>query len=183
MQTVKSVKRGSINTKTIALTAMFAALVTVTTAFIKLPAPLGYAHAGDSMVYLAACALPFPLGFIAAGIGGALADLISGYAVFALPTAIIKALNVLPFLLVRLYLSKKQRDDRLLRIPTALALIPTSLITVGGYFLANMMLFDRAYAVTETPFNLVQSAVGAALFIALALALDAIKFKQKLKLN
>ena len=57
------------------------------------------------------------------------------------------------------------------------------MITVGGYFLANMMLFDRAYAVTETPFNLVQSAVGAALFIALALALDAIKFKQKLKLN
>ena len=183
MQTVNSAKNRLINTKSLALAAMFAALVTVTTAFIKIPAPLGYAHAGDSMVYLAACALPSPLGFIAAAIGGALADLISGYAVFSVPTAIIKALNVLPFVLARVWLSKRQRDDKILRLPTLLALLPTSFITVGGYFVVNTLLFNQAYAVTETPFNLVQSAVGAVLFIALALALDAIRFKQKLKLG
>ncbi len=54
---------------------------------------------------------------------------------------------------------------------------------MGGYFVVNTLLFNQAYAVTETPFNLVQSAVGAVLFIALAMALDAIRFKQKLKLG
>ena len=33
---------------------MLAALIVVTTAYIKVPAPLGYTHVGDSMVYLAA---------------------------------------------------------------------------------------------------------------------------------
>ena len=105
----KSVKERRVSVKTLALTAMFAALVTVSTAFIKVPAPLGYAHAGDAIVYLAACLLPPPFGFFAAGIGGATADLLSGYAVFALPTAIIKSLNVLPFFLARIFLKKKQK--------------------------------------------------------------------------
>ena len=84
-------------TKTLlaALTAMFAALIIVTTAYLKIPAPLGYVHIGDSMVYLAASILPGPFGFIAAALGGALADLLAGYPQWAFPTAIIKALNVL----------------------------------------------------------------------------------------
>ena len=178
--TAKTISKPKYNSKTLALTAMFAALVTVTTAFIKIPAPLGYAHAGDSVIYLAACALPSPLGFIAAAIGGALADLISGYAVWSIPTAIIKALNVLPFVLVRIFLKSKNKDDKILRLGTILALIPTTAVTIGGYFIANQPLYDTSAAVAEIPFNLVQSAVGAALFIALGLALDAVRFKQRL---
>ena len=67
------------NVHSLAITAMFAALITVTTAFIKIPAPLGYVHAGDSMIYLAASVLPEPLGFLAAAVGGGLADLLAGY--------------------------------------------------------------------------------------------------------
>ena len=79
MQNVKTIKTTSATTKTIAMSAMFAALVTVTTAFIKIPTPVGgYVHPGDSMVYLAASVLPGPFGLIAAAVGGALADLISG---------------------------------------------------------------------------------------------------------
>ena len=178
--TATTISKPKYNSKTLALTAMFAALVTVTTAFIKIPAPLGYAHAGDSVIYLAACALPSPLGFIAAAIGGALADLISGYAVWSIPTAIIKALNVLPFVLVRIFLKSKNKDDKILRLGTILALIPTTAVTIGGYFIANQLLYDTSAAVAEIPFNLVQSAVGAALFIALGLALDAVRFKQRL---
>ena len=47
---------------------MLAALVVVTTAYIKVPAPLGYTHIGDSMVYLSAVLLPGPYGFLAASI-------------------------------------------------------------------------------------------------------------------
>ena len=93
--TAKTVSKtdSKYNVKLIAITAMCAALVTVTTAFIKIPSPLGYSHAGDSMIYLAASILPGPFGIIASSIGGALADLISGYPHWAIPTAIIKALN------------------------------------------------------------------------------------------
>ena len=107
MQTLKAkAEKTKFSGKAMALTAMFAALIAVTTAFIKIPAPLGYAHAGDSMVYLAACVLPAPFNFIAAAIGGATADLLAGYAVWAIPSAIIKALNVLPFFIVRIILKR-----------------------------------------------------------------------------
>ena len=49
--------------KKITLTAMFAALVAVMTAFIKVPTGIneGYLHFGDSMIYLAGCLLgPMP---------------------------------------------------------------------------------------------------------------------------
>ena len=157
MQTVKTIKKNKIDVKKLALSAMFAALITVATAFIKIPAPLGYAHAGDSMVFLAASVLPAPLSFIAAAVGGALADLLSGYAVWALPTALIKALNVLPFFLARIILS----------------------VTVGGYYLANLLLYDQNAALAEIPFNIMQSLVGAVLFAALGAALDAIGLKRK----
>lgn len=102
--TAKTVSKtdSKYNVKLIAITAMCAALVTVTTAFIKIPSPLGYSHAGDSMIYLAASILPGPFGIIASSIGGALADLISGYPHWAIPTAIIKAVNAVPFVLCRM---------------------------------------------------------------------------------
>lgn len=58
MQSSKVKQKSNANVKLIAVTAMFAALVTVTTAFIKIPTPLGYSHAGDSMIYLGASILP-----------------------------------------------------------------------------------------------------------------------------
>ena len=66
MSNLSKNRADSEHIKYAAITAMFAALITVTTAYIKIPAPLGYAHAGDSMIYLAASVLPGPLGFAAA---------------------------------------------------------------------------------------------------------------------
>lgn len=179
MQTVKTIRKNKIDVKKLALSAMFAALITVATAFIKIPAPLGYAHAGDSMVFLAASVLPAPLSFIAAAVGGALADLLSGYAVWALPTALIKALNVLPFFLARIILSKKNKDDRILRLAIIPAVLGSMAVTVGGYYLANLLLYDQNAALAEIPFNIMQSLVGAVLFAALGAALDAIGLKRK----
>ena len=63
-----SKSKSKINVKLIAITAMCAALVTVTTAFIKIPSMFGYSHAGDSMIYLAASILPGPYGIIASSL-------------------------------------------------------------------------------------------------------------------
>ena len=110
--TAKTVSKtdSKFNVKLIAITAMCAALITVTTAFIKIPSPLGYSHAGDSMIYLAASILPGPFGIIASSIGGALADLISGYPHWAIPTAIIKAVNAVPFVLCRMAMKKRGKE-------------------------------------------------------------------------
>ncbi len=178
MQTLKTADKKRLNTKMLALGAVFAALITVATAFIRIPAPLGYAHAGDSMVFLTASVLPAPLSFIAAAIGGALADLLSGAAVWAIPTAIIKALNVLPFFIVRKILSKKNKDGKILHISVVISLIISSAITVAGYFAAECVLYDFSAAAAEIPFNIMQSVIGAVLFTALGLALDAVRFKQ-----
>ena len=101
------------NTKVMAMSAMFTALITVATAFIKVPHPFGYTHAGDVFVYLSACNLPTPYGIIASALGGGLADLISGYPQWILPTMIIKALNAVPFVLCRYFLKKGNKDIKI----------------------------------------------------------------------
>ncbi|MFZ5944944.1 MAG: ECF transporter S component [Bacillota bacterium] len=70
------------------------ALVFVTTFSVKIPIPFtqGYIHAGDSMIFIAAILLGWKYGAIAGGVGSALADVLGGYANWAIPTLIIKTL-------------------------------------------------------------------------------------------
>ena len=180
MSNLSKNRADSEHIKYAAITAMFAALITVTTAYIKIPAPLGYAHAGDSMIYLAASVLPGPLGFAAAAIGGGLADLLAGYPQWAIPTAIIKALNVLPFFLIKLALKNSPKLDKIISLPNLLMLIPTTIVTIGGYFVANALLYDTAAAIAEILPNLVQASVGAGIFIVLGTSLDAVHFKSRI---
>lgn len=73
--------------------ALMIALVFVTTFSIKIPIPFtqGYIHAGDSMIFVAAILLGWKYGALAGGVGSALADVLGGFANWALPTLIIKA--------------------------------------------------------------------------------------------
>ena len=81
-----------LTTKNLALTALFIALCTLVTMFIRIPLPTsGYANLGDAMVLLAAWVLGPVYGALAAGLGSALADLI-GYPIYAPATFIIKFL-------------------------------------------------------------------------------------------
>ena len=180
MSNLSKNRADSEHIKYAAITAMFAALITVTTAYIKIPAPLGYAHAGDSMIYLAASVLPGPLGFAAAAVGGGLADLLAGYPQWAIPTAIIKALNLLPFFLIKLALKNSPKLDKIISLPNLLMLIPTTIVTIGGYFVANALLYDTAAAIAEILPNLVQASVGAGIFIVLGTSLDAVHFKSRI---
>ena len=87
-----------MNTKTkkIVIAALFAALTCVATMIIKIPSPLkGYINLGDCMVLLAGWMLSPFYGFLAAGLGSALADVFSGYFTYAPATFIIKGLMAL----------------------------------------------------------------------------------------
>ena len=76
---------------------MLAALCCVATMIIKIPSPLkGYLNLGDCVVLLSGWLLGPAYGFAAAGIGSALADIFSGYVIYAPATFIIKGLMAIP---------------------------------------------------------------------------------------
>lgn len=76
-------------------TALFIAVVFLGVFIIKFPGPFGYAHIGDSMIFLAVLMLGGRRGALSGGIGAAIADIVSGYTIWAAPTLICKALMAL----------------------------------------------------------------------------------------
>ena len=94
--------------KQLTIAALFAALACVATMIIKIPSPLkGYLNIGDCVVLLSGWLLPPFYGFLAAGIGSALADLFSGYMIYAAATFVIKGLMALVAYYVHTALNKK----------------------------------------------------------------------------
>lgn len=165
----------------IALTALFAALTAVATAFIKINTGIneGYLHFGDSVIYLSACLLPMPYACISAAVGGAIADLLAGAAVWAPVTAVIKALNVLPFAII--YSAKITKSpDRILNKATAAMPVLSGLITIFGYLLAEGIMYSFPSAWTSVPFSIIQATGSAAVYWVLGASLDKLNFKKRL---
>ena len=159
------------HTKLIVMSAVFAAMVASLTFFPKIPAGMGYIHLGDSIVFLAACILPLPYALCAAAVGGALADLLSGYAQWIVPTLVIKALITLTFW---------GKSAGILTRRKVLALVPAGLITVVGYSAACWYMYGWAAAIAGVGENMIQVIGSSAAFIAIAAGLDKVKFKQRI---
>ena len=80
-------------TKMMVMTALFVALGYVATTVLMIPSPTGgYLNLGDTVVLLGAYLLGPVYGAIAAGLGPALADLLSGYGIYVPATLVIKSL-------------------------------------------------------------------------------------------
>ena len=78
-------------TQKIVLAALVAALACVATMVVKIPSPMkGYVNLGDCIVLVAGWILSPWYAFLAAGLGSALADLFSGYVIYAPATFLIK---------------------------------------------------------------------------------------------
>ncbi len=151
--------------KKISFTALFAAMVFGLT-MLHIPIGAGgYIHVGDAMIYLSGLLLG-PWAF--------LADLASGFATYAIPSAIIKFLIAIPF--VALY----NKSNKLLTVWTALCTILSGAITVGGYYVADLVLY-REGAIADIPANAIQAVGSAVVFIVLALALDKAGIYKRLK--
>lgn len=113
-------------------TGVMAALVFVATYFLKLPVPMGsgYVHLGDGFILLGAALLGWAA-VPAAAVGSMLADLLAGYAVYAVPTFLIKAaVSAVAVIAVR-------NQKEWLRV---LLLIVAEALMVGGYFVAEWLL-------------------------------------------
>lgn len=157
-------------------TAMFTAMIFVLTRFVSVPVATGYVHFGDALIYLVASVLGGPWAFFAGAAGEALADIASGWVSYAPATLIVKALLAIPFVLCY------KKSERIVTPLSAVLTIPAGLITVGGYFIADLII-DKAYAFVNIPGNLIQAAGSAVLFIVMGTAFDTAKIKKKLFLD
>ena len=163
---------------TITYTAIFTTMIVLATSVLKFSTGLGegYIHLGDSVIYLAACLLPFPYCLIAGALGGALADIISGFAIWSIPTMIIKMLNILPFALI----CKKYKSIKILSKQTALITVVSGIVTILGYFIAECILYSVASATLSLIGNTIQAVASGIIFIVIAKSLDKINLKSKL---
>lgn len=76
----------------ISVIGLMSALVFVGTYFFKIPSPFGYTHLGDCMIILTVCLFGTRRGVLAGMIGAGLSDFLGGYAIWVLPTMILKGL-------------------------------------------------------------------------------------------
>lgn len=162
----------------ITYTAIFTAIILLATSVIKFSTGLGegYIHLGDSFVYLTACVLPFPYCLVAGALGGALADILSGYAIWAIPTMIIKMLNVIPFALV----CRKYKSSKILSKQTVLMAVVSGIVTIAGYFVAECFLYSVASATLSLIGNTIQAVASGIIFVIIAKAVDKINLKSKI---
>jgi uncharacterized membrane protein len=153
-------------TRNIIVAGLMAALVTVGTMLIQIPVGLsGYVHLGDSMVYFAGVLFGPVLGGLAAGLGSFLADMLSGYAVYALPTFVIKGLDAVVIALVYKVISGKTESSKRKMTAYIIAFVCGSILMASGYFLFETFMYGMEAAIVGVIPNLFQGTVGGAISI------------------
>lgn len=159
-----------MQTKKLVTAALFAALVCAATMIIKFPSPLkGYLNIGDCIVLLCGWMLSPACGFLAAGLGSGLADVLSGYLIYAPATFIIKGLMAL----ITGYLFKMMRkitDNNLsVRIISAFF---AEIMMVLGYYVFEGFIYGFIASAVNIPANAIQGIVCLMLGILLIKALE-----------
>lgn len=165
----------NITTKDITKIAIMAALVFVTTYLIKIPSLNGYTHIGDSMIILSALILGKKKGALAAGLGAALCDLLSGYMQYIIPTFLIKAIMVLIIASIAENLIDKTK------FAWIIGAIIGCTFQVFGYGLVETIMYGFIGAIASVPANIIQSVVGIVIAMALATVLEKSNVLKKLK--
>ena len=162
MQKVVSA-RAFTYSKHLTFSAVFAALCCVGTLIVHIPLPNGYLNTGDVFVLLAGWFLGPLYGAVAAGVGSALADIISGYAVYAPATFFIKAAVALCAFFLCSLLKKVIKKDGLDFLPRLTSALIAECVMVLGYFIYESFLYGFAGALSAVVGNLTQGAVCLAL--------------------
>lgn len=160
-------KKNQDYVKKIVTTALFTAMTCVATMIIQIPSPMsGYVNLGDCLVLLSAWLLGPIYGACAAGIGSAMADILTGYAYYAPGTFLIKALMALSAAWIAQKARKKEKSSF---FPQLTGSILAETIMVTGYFCYAALLLGRGFAAAASiPGNIVQGIFGIAAALLLA---------------
>jgi uncharacterized membrane protein len=148
----------------IAIAAVMIAVTAVFTLLVRIPIPAtqGYINFSDVATFFSAFAFGPVIGFVAGGIGAALADVIGGYAQFAVLTLLAHGLQGM----VAGVLGRGRS------LPGLIAAWAAGAVTmVGVYVLGEgLLLTGWGPAIAEVPFNVVQNLAGGLVGIPLYLA-------------
>ena len=151
-------------TKKIVLAALLASLTCVAT-MVKVPTPpIGYINLGDCVVLLAGWLLSPLYAFFAAGVGSALADVFSGYILYAPATFFIKGFMAL----IAYFLSRKSKKLPFLIVSGFIA----EVVMIAGYYIFEGFIYGFIPSAVNIPLNAVQGATGLILGILLVRIFD-----------
>ena len=151
---------------------IFTAIVFVFTAYLHIPSHTGYTHVGDGFIYLAACLLPLPYAMFVGAAGALLADCLTGFAIWAPGSVVIKALTALLFTI---------KKESILNLRNLLMLLPAAILCAGGYYLYESMIYGNFVApLAGIPASFTQSAASSIVFVIAGLAMDKMKVKSRL---
>ncbi len=138
--------------------ALFAAIICVATFLIQIPVVVtgGYINMGDCFVLLSGIALGPVYGFLAAGLGSALADILFGYFTYAPATFVIKGVMAL----VVSFLFIKTKDKYSIFKLLVFGIIAEAIMIVGYFLYECFVLGYGVGAAAAIPGNIFQAICG-----------------------
>ena len=146
------------------ISGIFSALVFVITAYLHIPTHNGYVHCGDGVIFLAACVLPMPYSIIVGALGALLADLLTGFAIWAPGSMIIKG-----------------KSNKIITKRNLFMLLPAALISAAGYYLYEVLVIGSFTAsLVGIPGSLVQALASSIVYVAIGAAMDKYNVKKKM---
>ena len=156
--------------KFVTINALSIALVCVSTMAIQIPIPLGYMHLGNTCILLTAALFGPTTGLLAGGIGSALADLLTGYTQWVLPTLLIK--SIMGFAIGYLAWGKEKKLH-MASVRTLLASIAGVAVMIAGYTIAGAVMNGSIYTgLLQVPGLTLEGIIGMAIFYVIGFVLE-----------
>lgn len=139
--------------KRITKTAIFMAIITVTTILIDIPIPgtKGYINASEVAIFLTVLILNHKSSSLASGLACAGADILLGYAFYAPITFFVKSIEAIA----------AHNLLKVEKLPIFASLAIASIINPLGYFLAEVFMYGKETALLGVPANIGQGLFGA----------------------
>ena len=166
------------STKKIVLNGIMIALVCMATMVIQIPMPgtNGYINIGDSVIFISSILFGPITGMLSGGIGSMLADILSGYAHWAMFTLLIKGIEG--------YLVGILIKNNITILKSIFSTLIGVLVMVIGYFLAGIVLKGSTLiSLASVPGNLIQGTVSMLISILISNSLKKVKYINKFKSN
>lgn len=159
-----------MQTKRIAFSAIFCALVFVATMYVRIPFAIGYFNLGDAFILVSAVCCGPVGGALSGLVGATLADLVSGYAIYAPFTLVVKGVEGLLCGILFKIIKRKKKGY----FPRVFAAFFVSLVwMIAGYFFTDGILYGIEAAIADgLACNALQAGISLAVagFIFVALA-------------
>ena len=151
-------------TKEMCLAAVMAALIMVVTMVVQIPIPAvgGYVHIGDGLIFITAIIFGKKSGAWAGAVGACLADVLTGFAVWAPFSLVIKW--IMGYVVGRIAENDKNRHictrRKLFAIFVGILISAACYYAVGAIFVGSF-----TAAIVSIPLDLFQGGIGMVLYL------------------